>query len=51
MNDNFSKWAPICFLYERDTQRSKWISSELKKRFLDDEIKDHTSTPSLNNVY
>lgn len=50
MNENFTKWAPICFLYERDTLQSKWISMKLKEKFLKQQIEDQSSLASLNNV-
>lgn len=50
MNINFDKWAPICFLYERNTEKSKRISQQLKKNFLNENIEDERSLMKLNNV-
>lgn len=33
MATEFQKYAPICFLYERNTQRSSDITSKLQKHF------------------
>lgn len=50
MNTNFTKWAPISFLYERDSPKSIAISKKLRKAFLKEEIEDHRSLLNLNNV-
>lgn len=34
MATNFNEVAPICFLYERDTEHSAFISQELRSSFL-----------------
>jgi acetylcholinesterase len=34
MNEEFEKYAPICFMYERDTQRSREISRALWDNFI-----------------
>ena len=43
LNKNWEKLAPISFLYERDTERSKYISRELFKFYF------HDKPISLNN--
>lgn len=50
MDTNFSKIAPICFLYERDTERSMNISMKLRKEFLNAPILDDRALPGLNDV-
>lgn len=50
MDTNFAKWAPISFLYERDSPKSNSISKKLRKIFLKEKIEDHRSLSSLNNV-
>lgn len=50
MNVNFNKWAPICFLYERESKKSMEISQELKKGFLSENIEDERSLMKLNYV-
>jgi hypothetical protein len=37
LRDNFEKYAPICFFYETETERSKQISTTLRKFYLGDE--------------
>lgn len=37
MNEEFEKYAPICFMYERDSPRSKEISKVLWENFINDE--------------
>lgn len=41
MDMNFNEKAPICFVYERDTERSTFISENLREAFL--------SYPLMNN--
>lgn len=36
MATNFDQLAPICFLYERDSEKSKRITSDLKSRFFNE---------------
>lgn len=50
MDQNFLKWAPICFLYEQDTPKSNLISHQLRQNFLKEQIEDHRSLLNLNNV-
>lgn len=50
MDTNFAKWAPICFLYERDTPKSNSISAQLRNHFLQEKIEDHRSLLNLNHV-
>jgi hypothetical protein len=49
-NKNFFDLAPLCFLYERDTQRSIDISNQLKEAYLNDTAADRNSLVPLNNV-
>ncbi|XP_031625316.1 esterase E4 [Contarinia nasturtii] len=51
VNDNFSKWAPICFLYERDTLNSQYISEQLRHHFLKEPVEDHRSLLNLNQLF
>lgn len=50
MDTNFAKWAPRCFLYERDTPKSEKISEQLRNHFVKEQIEDHRSLLNLNNV-
>lgn len=36
MSTNFTQLAPICFLYERDTENSKRITANLRSHFFND---------------
>lgn len=52
MNDKFNEIAPICFQYERNTNRSHEITARLKKEFLNDTAKiDESSLPGLINLF
>lgn len=50
MDYNFEELAPICFMYERGTQRSKDISKRLRKEFLSGASITNHSLTGLNNV-
>lgn len=51
MDTNFSQVAPLCFLYERDTERSLEISQSLRKAFLNGPLLDvEHSLTGLANV-
>lgn len=50
MDQNFSKWAPICFLYETNTKNPKFISDQLRQTFLKEQIEDYRSLQRLNQV-
>lgn len=50
MENNWDKLAPICFQYERDTERSTNISRELRKAFLDFPLTDKRALEGLNIV-
>lgn len=50
MDTEFQTVAPICFLYERDTERSMNISTKLRKEFLNAPILDDRSLSGLNHV-
>lgn len=34
MDENFNEIAPICFLYERDTRKSRNMSEQLRQYYL-----------------
>lgn len=50
MDANFTGVAPICFMYDRNSDHSAQISTELRRRFLPGPILDDESLPQLNNV-
>lgn len=50
MNENFEELAPICFMYERDTPRSKEISKALRDNFINSSVLTNTSFDGLNYV-
>lgn len=50
MDQHFSKWAPICFLYEKNAKNLKFISDQLRQTFLKEKIEDYRSLQSLNQV-
>lgn len=50
IDTKFMKWAPICFLYERDTPKSRIILTQQRQHFLKMQIEDHRSLLNLNNV-
>lgn len=50
LDTNFINIAPICFLYENGTERSRNISTNLRKNFLNASIVDNRSLTGLNNV-
>lgn len=50
MDANFTIVAPICFLYDRESNWSARISKELREQFLYGPILDNKSLPELNNV-
>ncbi|XP_058796193.1 esterase FE4-like [Phymastichus coffea] len=47
LNDNWYELAPICFGYERHTDRSKYISDELRKYYFNDEPLSLNNSGSL----
>ncbi|KAF5306932.1 hypothetical protein FQA39_LY00162 [Lamprigera yunnana] len=51
MNEEFDRVAPISFLYERNTTKSKIISRELRKAFLGDGPIDNSSFTGLGYLY
>lgn len=51
LNEDFHKIAPIAFLYERDGDKSKTISDELRKFYLNDKPLDNSSLPGLIQLY
>lgn len=44
VDTNFTEVAPIIFQYVRNTNRSKFISGELRKAFLDGPLTGNRST-------
>lgn len=51
MNNEWDRLAPICFLYERNTPRSREISAVLKKEYLDNKpLKSGESFEPLGKV-
>jgi hypothetical protein len=50
MDNNFETVAPIAFLYERDTERSRMISRELRKFYLKDQPLTNASLSGLGEV-
>lgn len=50
MNEEFEKYAPICFMYERDTSRSREISRVLRENFLS-AIIDKSSFEGLKYLF
>lgn len=50
MENNFDYVAPIAFGYERDTERSRVISQELKRVFLKDQPLTNASLSDLGDV-
>ncbi|XP_037051706.1 esterase FE4-like [Bradysia coprophila] len=51
MESNWETLAPICFQYERDTERSKNISRALRKAYLDFPLTDERALEGLNLLY
>ncbi|RZC31840.1 COesterase domain containing protein [Asbolus verrucosus] len=50
-NSNFEKYAPISFLYERGTEKSRQVSRAIRKFYLDDQPLSNASLTGLANVY
>ncbi|CAO1378626.1 unnamed protein product [Diamesa serratosioi] len=51
LNENFDELAPICFMYERDTQRSKYISKVLRDNFINSTVLTNSSFAGLNYLF
>ncbi|XP_023312047.1 venom carboxylesterase-6-like [Anoplophora glabripennis] len=51
INKDFYKIAPIAFIYERDTNRSKIVSEGVKKSYLHDKPVDQSQFTALANLY
>ncbi|XP_021928724.1 esterase FE4 [Zootermopsis nevadensis] len=51
MENNFDYVAPIAFGYERDTERSRVISQELKRVFLKDQPLTNASLSDLGDLF
>lgn len=50
MNENFEELAPICFMYERDTSKSKEISKGLRDNFINSTLLTNATFAGLNYV-
>ena len=50
LNDDFEEIAPMLFLYERNTEKSKEISKKLREAYLPFDVIDRRSFNALNNV-
>lgn len=51
-DSNFSTYAPISFLYERNTNRSEEISAKLRKEYLNEAFfDDQSSLAGLSHVF
>ncbi|KAK5641626.1 hypothetical protein RI129_010173 [Pyrocoelia pectoralis] len=51
MDEDFERVAPIAFVYERNTTRSKYISGELRKEFLGTGRLTETARKGLGYLY
>lgn len=51
MNENFEKYAPICFMYERESERSMEISRELRSNFIKSPSIDSSSFEGLKFLF
>ncbi|RZC36118.1 COesterase domain containing protein, partial [Asbolus verrucosus] len=51
LNDNFEKYAPISFLYERGTEKSKQVSRAVRKFYFGDEPLSNASLKGLAKLY
>ncbi|KAF5277165.1 hypothetical protein FQR65_LT03871 [Abscondita terminalis] len=51
INEDFETIAPIAFMYERNTTKSKYISSQLKKHFLNDGPVGNSTLEGLKHLY
>lgn len=50
MENNFENVAPVCFIYEQDTERSRNISAVLKESFLPTPLRNYESLYDLQKV-
>ncbi|RZC36490.1 COesterase domain containing protein, partial [Asbolus verrucosus] len=51
LSDNFETYAPICFLYERDTDKSKEVSQAVRTFYLGEEALTNASLPGLTKIF
>ncbi|KAK4874277.1 hypothetical protein RN001_013637 [Aquatica leii] len=51
LNDDFERIAPIAFIYERNTTKSKYVSEELKKQFLNNLPIESPKSVGLEHLY
>lgn len=51
MDREFEKYAPIAFIYERGTEKSKSISKSLKSFYFDGKTIDKTALPALAQLF
>jgi hypothetical protein len=50
LSDNFEVYAPVCLIYERNTDKSKEVSAASRTFYLGDEPLSNASLPGLANV-
>lgn len=50
INSNFEKWAPVAFVYEKDTEQSRKVSRGLKKAYFNDKPIDKSQFDNLSKV-
>jgi carboxylesterase type B len=51
LSDNFEVYAPVCFIYERNTDKSKEVSAASRTFYLGDEPLSNASLPGLANLF
>ncbi|EFA11858.2 Esterase E4-like Protein [Tribolium castaneum] len=51
LSDNFEKYAPICFIYERETPKSRQVSKGIRKFYFNDEPLTNDSFKGLADAY
>ncbi|XP_053985421.1 uncharacterized protein LOC128879892 [Hylaeus volcanicus] len=51
MSDNWDRIAPICFLYERGTPRSKYISDQLRQFYFNGQPLGPANNDGLAHIY
>lgn len=50
INSDFSKWAPVAFVYEKDTEQSRKVSRGLKKAYFNNKPIDKSQFDNLSKV-
>nr|QIK02109.1 carboxylesterase 9 [Holotrichia parallela] len=51
LDKEFEKWAPIVFMYERNSENSKVISKDLRSFYFSDKSIDKSSLPALAQLF